>query len=357
MLKTFRAGGLALLTFTLIVALLATSLLVNTPAYATEAGLNWTGQYWNNADLSGNPTVTRVDTIINFNWGNGSPDASIPADNFSARWTYTANFNGGNYTFRIGADDGMRLFVDNISVLDRWSGFGTGFGTATTVVNLAAGQHTLRVEFVERGGQAGALFDWEPPIGGGISLTSTPGGLITATPFGTVTAVKTTPTVPTVEVIVSGANIRPDPSTNNPPIRQASLGQRFTLTGYTADGAWWQVDLGNGQRGWFARRVVYIFPNSAERVPVLAGVATSVPGPIEPASGTARTNVVMRAAPSLRAAKVGVVNAGENFQIIALGKSNRAWVKIQLSNGQTGWVFTPYIVITNGNLNRLPITD
>ena len=54
---------------------------------AQETGLNWTGFYWNNQDFTGNPTLTRTDPTINFNWGDGSPDPSIPSDHFSVRWT------------------------------------------------------------------------------------------------------------------------------------------------------------------------------------------------------------------------------------------------------------------------------
>jgi hypothetical protein len=37
-------------------------------------------------DFSGK-SITRVDPQVNFNWGDGSPDAAIARDTFSARWT------------------------------------------------------------------------------------------------------------------------------------------------------------------------------------------------------------------------------------------------------------------------------
>lgn len=317
-----------------------------------DTGSNWTGQYWNNNSLTGNPTITRTDNAIQFNWATGSPDPAIPADNFSARWTLTTNFNAGFYRFRAGADDGFRVFIDNITIMDKWSGFpGLGFGEASVDVNLGAGQHTLRVEYVERTGNAGVLFEW---TGSGTSSgpTATSNGLVTAT-FGAPTSAVTTPTC---EIIIDFANIRPDPSTNNPPLGQARLGQRYKLIGTDSSGTWYQVDLGNGQKGWFYRRVIYLFPGSTDNLPVTE-TSVSTPGPIEPATGTAVTGLILRSEPSRRADKVGAVNEGESFQIIAWSSSNRAWVQVKLSNGQTGWAFIPYIIITSGNLNRLPRHD
>jgi hypothetical protein len=42
--------------------------------------------YFDNTNFSGS-SITRVDPQVNFEWDNGSPDAAIGADTFSARWT------------------------------------------------------------------------------------------------------------------------------------------------------------------------------------------------------------------------------------------------------------------------------
>src|SRR5271165_3169609 len=68
-----------------------------------DSGLNWSAQYWNNQNFSGNPVLTRTDSTISFNWASGSPDPSLPAGNFSAQWTLTYSFAGGTYQFRAGA--------------------------------------------------------------------------------------------------------------------------------------------------------------------------------------------------------------------------------------------------------------
>jgi len=50
-------------------------------------------EYFSNRSLAGEPVVTRVDPQVDFSWGNSdvpgenSPDASVPVDEFSARWS------------------------------------------------------------------------------------------------------------------------------------------------------------------------------------------------------------------------------------------------------------------------------
>ncbi len=108
---------------------------------------DWRGEYYGNTDLQGAPLVVRNDTEINFNWGLGSPDPAVPADNFSARWTRTLDFASGTYRFSVQADDGVRVFVDNNLIIDQWHS--ATLQTYTADVNLTAGSHALRVEYYE----------------------------------------------------------------------------------------------------------------------------------------------------------------------------------------------------------------
>ncbi|HRO25503.1 MAG TPA: PA14 domain-containing protein, partial [Promineifilum sp.] len=81
----------------------------------------WLGEFWNNRDLNGPVVLTRWENSIDFNWFNGSPDPRINNDNFSARWTRTANFPAGTYRFYATMDDGMRVWIDNTLVIDSWT--------------------------------------------------------------------------------------------------------------------------------------------------------------------------------------------------------------------------------------------
>jgi len=113
----------------------------------------WRGEYYNNINLAGAPVLVRNDGDINFNWGTGSPAPNLPVDNFSVRWTRTLNFSQSSwYQFHALVDDGVRLFVDNVPVIDDWQD-----GSPHEVLGnqwLAAGDHSLRVEYYDHTGGA-----------------------------------------------------------------------------------------------------------------------------------------------------------------------------------------------------------
>jgi len=135
------------------------------PVAEANPGTQWNASYYNNRDLQGSPVVTRIDDRIDFNWASGSPDPAIPADNFSVRWTKTVNFPvGGQWTFRVGADDGVRMWVDQTLIVDQWHGTPSGYTTYTATLDaLTAGPHDLRVEYYEETGLAGVQVTWEGP--------------------------------------------------------------------------------------------------------------------------------------------------------------------------------------------------
>ncbi len=119
----------------------------------------WKGEYWNNRYLSGNPVLCRNDSNVNFNWGTGGPGSGVPNDKFSARWTRTIPFSAGRYKFHLKGDDGIRLWIDGALVIDKW--FDQGATEYTVLRNLSAGNHTLKVEYYENGGNALVQLWWE----------------------------------------------------------------------------------------------------------------------------------------------------------------------------------------------------
>jgi len=76
--------------------------------------LNWRGEYFDNATLSGKPALVRDDERIDFDWGYGSPAHGIGDDTFSVRWTQTLDLPAGNYRFVATVDDGARLWVGGL---------------------------------------------------------------------------------------------------------------------------------------------------------------------------------------------------------------------------------------------------
>ena len=122
------------------------------PVVGTGNGLSAT--YYDNKDFTGT-SVSRVDPKINFDWGTGSPNASIAADTWSARWTGQVQAQySDTYTFHTVADDGIRVFVNGQLVIDNFVDQGPTESSGT--IDLKAGvRYDLRVEYYD--GTSGAL--------------------------------------------------------------------------------------------------------------------------------------------------------------------------------------------------------
>jgi hypothetical protein len=149
---------------------------------------DWKGEYFDNRKLEGSPVLVRNDRDVDFNWGPGSPAASLPADNFSCRWTRTLKLKKATYRFYARVDDGIRLWVDDKLLIDQWH---DAAGKLYTVdVSLKEGEHAVKVEYYEHGGGA-RIEVW----GEVLAPTPTPTPTFTATP--TQTPTPTTTNTPT----------------------------------------------------------------------------------------------------------------------------------------------------------------
>jgi PKD repeat protein len=126
-----------------------------TPIIITD----WRGEYYDNATMSGSPKLIRNDAAINFDWGKGAPAAGLPADNFAARWTRNLYFASGAYRFIVRADDGVLLWVDDRLLIDQWHDSSATVYTAD--ITLSEGQHSLKMAYYERVGDAVAQLTWE----------------------------------------------------------------------------------------------------------------------------------------------------------------------------------------------------
>jgi len=114
----------------------------------------WRAEYFNNSSLSGNPTIVRNDSEINFAWQSSSPSPLIVSDGFSVRWRRSIQFPEGTTTFRLQHDDGARLLLDGVLILNNWcSNCSTTDEVQRTV---SAGYHTVTVEMYENAGWSSA---------------------------------------------------------------------------------------------------------------------------------------------------------------------------------------------------------
>lgn len=105
--------------------------------------------------------VSRTDQVIDFDWGTGTPDSRVPTDGFSVRWTghilprYT-----GTYTFITTSDDGVRLSINGVRIINQWNDHSPTQHSGT--ISLQAGVPvTLLMEHYENGGGAVARLEWQ----------------------------------------------------------------------------------------------------------------------------------------------------------------------------------------------------
>jgi hypothetical protein len=122
------------------------------------AAAEWRGEYYANTTLSGSPALCRNDADIDFDWNGSAPGAGVPGSNFSARWTRTVTFAAGTYQFVLGSDDGTRLYIDGNLVADDW--VARPYATRVIMQTIAAGPHTIVMEYFQGPGQSRATLDW-----------------------------------------------------------------------------------------------------------------------------------------------------------------------------------------------------
>jgi len=123
----------------------------------------WETSYYGGIELAGVPVLEQRESVgdspLDYNWGNSSPVPGLLSNDFwSARWVGKFKFNSGNYVFRVNADDGVRVFLNNIQVIDDWR---DGYREIkNTFIGVGEDEHTIRVEFYDRSGDAQIRLWW-----------------------------------------------------------------------------------------------------------------------------------------------------------------------------------------------------
>ena len=113
------------------------------------------GEYFDNQNLQGAPVFVRVDSLMSFIWGTGSPDPRIPVDHFSVRWTGIIHPTSINKltNLKVISDDGVRVWIDDSLVVDAWH------DQAATDYLIAENlkpdrSYSIRIEYFENAGGA-----------------------------------------------------------------------------------------------------------------------------------------------------------------------------------------------------------
>lgn len=105
--------------------------------------------------------LSRIDTTVNFDWGNGSPAPGlISYDDFMVRWTGSVQpLFDELLTFHTITDDGVRLRVNGSLIIDEW--YPQPATEHVGSIFLQAGvRYPVVLEFYENGGGAVAILGW-----------------------------------------------------------------------------------------------------------------------------------------------------------------------------------------------------
>jgi hypothetical protein len=115
------------------------------------------GVYWNNTNWENTPVFHQVTPFLLLAWNDEQP--IVPNGPFSARYNGSLKIaEPGTYTFKVEADDGARLVID-----DQVIGEGVIAGQPNTFeasVDLSAGEHPIRVEYFQQGGGTALRLFW-----------------------------------------------------------------------------------------------------------------------------------------------------------------------------------------------------
>lgn len=152
---------------------------VTTLSSTAVAGAGFAASYFNNTTLSGPAVLSRLDPTINFNWGQGSPGPGVNSDKFSVRWTGRLTPpRSGTYTFYTDTDDGVKVWINNTLLINKWS---SGSSSSATYSLTAGSQYDIKVEYYDATKAANAKLSWSGPS---ISKTVLPSNVVSSVSSG-----------------------------------------------------------------------------------------------------------------------------------------------------------------------------
>jgi hypothetical protein len=125
-------------------------------------GTGLKAEYYDELEFAG-ARVVQIDPQIDFDWASNSPTPGIAAETFSVQWSgEILTPYGEEYTFYTTTDDGVRLYVNNQTLVSQWNEQSSA--TFSGKITLEAGKrYPIRLEYYENGGVASAKLEWSSP--------------------------------------------------------------------------------------------------------------------------------------------------------------------------------------------------
>ncbi|WP_081670898.1 S8 family serine peptidase [Sporocytophaga myxococcoides] len=126
----------------------------------TQHGL--LGTYFRDLNFDQNG-YSRIDSVVNFNFGTNSPAPNIGVDKFSIRWTGQVEaVYSEQYRFYTTSNDGVRLSVNGVQIINNFTDHPATENSG--VINLLAGEkYDVVLEYFENVGSAVISLSWSSP--------------------------------------------------------------------------------------------------------------------------------------------------------------------------------------------------
>ncbi len=336
----------------------------------TFTGTTWVGQFYNTPDLTG-PVVAfaQFPTGLNKNWstgaptdGNNAPITNVNADNWSARFAATETISAGTYQFSLTADDGARLLIDGVPIIDTFSSSSLTNQTAT--VQLSGGTYTLVVEYNDKSGNAVLQLSWTLGTIGGATVGPT--GTVAPIATGQVTGVR-------------GLALRSGPYKGTSLVNVMHTGKDYKLLARNkSEGiyTWYlvQIDVTTtssstdaagtpttttttsvAQTGWASGRYLTI-TGTPENLPVISTLFDQIDtAALTGVTGTTRSVINMRVRPSERTTRLIQIPWGDSVAILGrtIQDGKNFWYHVYYQ-GKVGWIIASYVTV-RGNMDLVPI--
>lgn len=288
---------------------------------AAQTG-SWTAEYYDNTDLAGNPVVIRSEARPRGSWGAGSPHAGVPVDFFAARWTTRVWLEGGTYQLSAQADDGIRVLVDDVAIIDEWRASDAEF--LQVELPLETGEHLVVVEYLEQGGRAHLLFNMDP--------------LLTPPPDD----------APRARITARFLNMRNESGVHGDVVKLVAMGQVLPVVGRNGLGTWLELAFGD-LRAWV--NASYVEAENLDGVRITDGS----PAPVTNVTAAVNTGTLnLRALPDVTSPILLKIHEGERYPV--LGRSlDEDWLWLNVS-GVNGWAHGDWLDVYPG-LETVPVLN
>lgn len=133
---------------------------ISAPGFA-GSGTGLKVEWFDNRTLSGTPVATGTGAIAAW-WNEATtPPPEVPRTHFSARWSGVIESPiTGDVQFRTISDDGVRVYIDGVRVIDNWDPHWRATDLSKVFSWDAGEQHAITIEYYDAGGQSTFDFAW-----------------------------------------------------------------------------------------------------------------------------------------------------------------------------------------------------